>query len=291
MGLGSVASEDDAAADAEIPSDSASNDSAADSSQPIDAGADNSTDTSLVDALNDPPNDTSSDTITADTGVLDEPDGGLIDAPSDTINDSQSADSSLDAPDGEIADASTDVADSAALDCGIFDASSDVADSAKPDVTLPDATAASIDSTTVAGDSLAVDRVRQGDGAISADGQMDGAFVLTAYGEIVGVVLMSTDATGTPSGGQQWDTYVGTTKIPAALGSGFSVGSSTWQLGVWEGTVPLNLADGSLTHLPLGPHTLHIYGSNSGYFVTGKHLRVVAELANGTLIRGPVVTY
>jgi len=224
-----------------------------------------------------------------DTSGSDAPDAGPdIQVPDGPAPDADVPDT-IEAPDSPAEDAfdssAEDVFEAEASD----DAGEDAFESDAPEP--PDAPAPVVESMTVAPDSLTVDRVRTGDGAVSADGALDAAFVVSLYGEPVGIVLISCDAAGAPSGGQEWDTYVGTATIPAEVGAGFVVGSSTWQLGVWEGAVPLNAGDGSLVPVPQGAHTLQLYAANSGFFVAGSHFRVVVELAGGQVLWGPVVTY
>lgn len=238
--------------------------------------------------------------------------GEPLDAQTDTAALADSAvahDARVDAADGDtsLVDSGgpdTAVADTNPLDTGLGDTRPDLGtlDTAVVD-TAGDSTAldtgsdmgadagVAIGATSVASDSLAVDRVRGSDGAIATDGTRDGAFLVTLQGPFVALALITTDTAGAPSGSQQWDTYVGTKAVPAAIGAGFSVGSQTWQLGVWEGTTLVNKADGSLGPLGPGPHALHVYAQPSGWFSAGKYFRVVAELADGTLVRGPVVTY
>ena len=48
--------------------------------------------------------------------------------------------------------------------------------------------------------------------------------------------------------------------------------------------------DGNID-LGAGSHSLTICASNSGYFVTGQNFRLIAELPDGTLVHGPVVTH
>ncbi len=264
-----------------------------DSSKP-DSGPVDASDADVLDASD-------ADVLDAsDADVLDASDADVLDASDADVLDAADADV-LDAADADVLDAAdADVLDAAdASDATVEDVSQDAplgdvvaADVADSDVAeAPEAAAPAIESTFVAADSMAVDRVRTGDGPIVADGAMDGAFIVSLYGEIVGLALISTDAVGKPAGGQQWDTYVGAATIPTGVGAGYTVGSSTWQLGVWEGALARNASDGSLVPLPLGTHTLRLYGASSGYFVTGRTFRVVAELAGGGVILGPVVTY
>jgi hypothetical protein len=145
--------------------------------------------------------------------------------------------------------------------------------------------------TTVDPTSRTVDLVSPGDGAIAANGQDDGVFRVDVTGPLVALTLIRTDAAGTPAGSQQWDTWVGADVIPAQLGGAFAVGSLTYQLGVFglDGTL-LNDAAGRLT-LAAGAHSLRVAGADVGSFVAGTHFRVVAARPDGTLVRGPVVTY
>ena len=147
-----------------------------------------------------------------------------------------------------------------------------------------------VGATTVAPNSLGVDLVRPGDGAIMTDGVKDGVVDVQVTGPAVALTLIRTNAAGAPMNNQQWDTWVGADAIPADLGGGFAVGSTTYQAGVFEGATVLNDASGRLT-LSAGPHTLRIAGANVGSFVAGTHLRVVLEAPDGTLVRGPVLTY
>jgi hypothetical protein len=187
----------------------------------------------------------------------------------------------------DAAETASDTGNDTGVDAGI-DTGADAADTAGD--AGPEAGAV-VGASSVASDSLSVDRVRGSDGAIASDGTKDGAFLVTLEGPIVALALISTDAAGAPSGAQEWDTYVGTKAVPAGIGAGYTAGSQTWQLGVWEGATLLNKADGSLGPVAAGPHSLHLYAQPSGWFVAGKHLRVVAELPDGTIAKGPVVTY
>jgi len=257
--MGSGAFDEDPLYDGGAVADSSTTDTSADVSQAQDAASDTS-----VDAVFD----------SSDSSPSSDADASPFDAPLSDASDSEQPDTG--APDAPFSDA--------------YDAS----DSGLPDTGAPDApqpTTSAIYTTTIAGNSQTVDRVRPSDGAIAPDGVIDGTFVVTAYGEFVGFAMISTDASGTPAGISQWDTYVGSSKIPAGIGLNYLVGSSTWQLGIWEGSTILNKSDGSLSPTSLGFHTLMLYASNSGNLGPGKHFRVVAELADHTLIRGPVVAF
>jgi len=135
-----------------------------------------------------------------------------------------------------------------------------------------------------------VDIVRPGDGAIAGDGVNDGVFVADVYGPAIAITLIRTDASGAPFSGQQWDTWVGTDPIPAALGTPFAVGSSTYQLGVYEGITRLNDASGRVA-LTAGAHVLRVAGSSVGSFTGGSYFRLVLQAPDGTLSRGPVVAF
>jgi len=145
--------------------------------------------------------------------------------------------------------------------------------------------------TTVASSSLEVDRVSPGDGAITTDGQNDGVFDVHVTGPMIALTLIRTDAAGMPTSNQQWDTWVGTDAIPAELGTAFVAGSATYKLGVYDTAGGLlNDSSGRLA-LPAGQHAVRVAGSSVGSFVAGSHFRVVAQRADGVLVRGPVVDY
>jgi hypothetical protein len=138
-------------------------------------------------------------------------------------------------------------------------------------------------------ESLKVDRVGGGDGALVPNGQMDGAFDAVLEGPITAIFIASTDSAGTAIG-QQWDTIVGLGEMPAALRGPFLAGSSTAGLGVWEGGKFVNRPDGSI-ELPAGKHTVTLYAADSGWFREGNHFRVMVAFPDGCVAKGPVVPY
>ena len=180
--------------------------------------------------------------------------------------------------DGAVLDAAPD-ADATALDA---DADAAVLDAGPT---------TAVGATTVAATSLTVDLASPGDGTIATDGQKDGVFVVAITGPAIALTIIRTDSAGAPTSNQQWDTWVGSDAIPAALGTVFTLGSSTYQLGVYDnGGVLLNDAAGRVKLLA-GQQTLRVAGASVGSFVAGNHFRLVAQRPDGTLVRGPVVTY
>lgn len=170
------------------------------------------------------------------------------------------------------------------------DASSTVDAAVDPDASLDAGPPTAVGVTAVSALTLNVDLAKPADGAIGTDGQKDGVFDVDVTGPAIALVLIRTDAAGKPSGGQQWDTWVGADAIPGDLGASFSVGSSTYQVAVYEGLTLLNDANGRLT-LSAGAHSLRLAGSNAGSFSAGKYFRVVLQGPDGKLVRGPVVGY
>jgi hypothetical protein len=151
-------------------------------------------------------------------------------------------------------------------------------------------TTTAVGASAVSSVSLTVDLAKPADGPIATDGQKDGVFDVTMTGPAVALTVIRTDAAGAPTAKQEWDTWVGTDVIPAALAASFTVGATTYQLAVYESGVLVNDATGRVT-LSAGPHTLRVAGANVGSFVAGNHFRVVAEAPDGGLVRGPVVAY
>jgi hypothetical protein len=149
---------------------------------------------------------------------------------------------------------------------------------------------AGVTAAAVAPDSHQVDKVSPRDGAIASDGAKDAAFDLTVTGPLSALAIIVTDANGKGTSNQIWDSIVGTDPIPAGMMVGFSVGSQTWQVGVFEGDTLLNRPDGRLPPLD-GTHQVRLYASDSGYFKPGTSFRLIAELPDGSLTLGPVFVY
>lgn len=135
------------------------------------------------------------------------------------------------------------------------------------------------------------DRVAPGDAALVPDGTCDAAFDIDIDGRVRALAVLSTDAAGNPSGGQQWDTFVGDTPIPAALGTGFPYGAWTWTLGVWSWDWPTTDAEGTLVDAgDIWPRSLRLQVANADAVTPGGHYRVVAELFDGTLVHSDPVS-
>jgi hypothetical protein len=157
-------------------------------------------------------------------------------------------------------------------------------------IVAPASSAAAVVAATVAPDSGMVDRVGRGDNALAPDGLPDQSVTMTVQGPIYQLVIISTDVSGAPAGGDENDTIVGSQPIPAAIGSPFTIGSQTWVLGVYENGRLLNNPDGSIPLLSSGMHTLTAYFSPGAGFGT-RHERIVAVGVDGILALGPVVTF
>jgi hypothetical protein len=135
----------------------------------------------------------------------------------------------------------------------------------------------------VSGQSMVADGVSRN--AATRDGEVDGVFDVTVTGQVVAFVLLTVDATGSPSGAQQWDTI----KVPASIGA--PLNSQTWVLGVEEGRATHNFPDGTIPVLAPGPHRLRLYASNSGWFKKGSYFRLYAVGANGVAVASAVLAY
>lgn len=207
--------------------------------------------------------------------------GGAVDAgrdaaaaPDATVDAAVDLDAGVDAP----ADGSVDL--DAAVDAGASDAA------------LIDDSAASADAapgtlTTSATAATQLDLIGPGDIALTPNGQNDGTISADVVGPITGFILVTTNAAGTPAGGQQWDTISGSETLPN-IGSGFNgAGSATWILGVFEGTTMLNDVNGNVS-LTAGAHSLTLVAAPSGYFTAGQHFRLYARGAGGAWTGGPV---
>jgi hypothetical protein len=214
-------------------------------------------------------------------------DVGTLDSSSDVRADTRvetAHDSALET-DFDTGSLDTGIADTGVVDTGVADTLPETGEDA-------DATTGTvIVSTAVASGSLTLDRVSRADDGVKPDGALDGAFDVVVSGPLVSLVMVSADASGVTCCGQQWDTIVGSTPMPSAIGGSFAIGASTWVLGVYEAATMLNKTDGSLTPLGAGTHKLVVYGSNSGVFVKGQHFRVMGQQPDGVLVKGPVATY
>ncbi len=123
---------------------------------------------------------------------------------------------------------------------------------------------------------IGFDMVGAGDSAVHPDGQPEGTFAASLEGPIDGLILVTTDASGAPCCGQQWDTLVGQDPLPH-IGSAFNgVGESTWVLGVMEKKSLVNDANGRVFLGP-GKHAVLIGGSPSGYFKPGQYFRLLVH--------------
>ena len=98
---------------------------------------------------------------------------------------------------------------------------------------------------------LAEDHIAFGDDLILPDGTRDFGFRIRISGEVLGFSLTSSDTKGNPIRGACWDTYVGATPMPKALGLFSDTGGETAALAVVDsqGTV-LN---------PKGPFPAHTF--------------------------------
>ncbi|MBK6692117.1 MAG: hypothetical protein IPG50_07925 [Myxococcales bacterium] len=221
--------------------------------------------------------------------------GGAVDAgrdaaatPDATVDAAVDLDAGVDAP----ADGSVDL--DAAVDAGA-DGSVDLdaaVDAGASDAALIDDSAASADAapgtlTTSATAATQLDLIGPGDIALTPNGQNDGTISAHAVGPITGFILVTTNAAGTPAGGQQWDTITGSETLPN-IGSGFNgAGSATWILGVFEGTTMLNDVNGNVS-LTAGAHSLTLVAAPSGYFTAGQYFRLYARGPGGAWTGGPV---
>ena len=78
------------------------------------------------------------------------------------------------------------------------------------------------------------------------DGVTDGVFEATVEGPIIALSLVTTNAAGTPVGGQIWNTIGG---------------DAIWDLGVEEDGALLNRPDRSIPTLAAGVHRLRLYAN------------------------------
>ena len=123
---------------------------------------------------------------------------------------------------------------------------------------------------------IGLDMVGKGDSAIYPDGEPDATIAAQLEGPIDGLVLVTTDSSGTPSGHQQWDTVVGQDPLPP-IGGGFDgVGGDTWVLGVMEKDVMRNDPTGRVVLGP-GKHSVLLTASSTGSFHAGQFFRVMVH--------------
>jgi len=90
--------------------------------------------------------------------------------------------------------------------------------------------------------------------------------------------------------GRPWDTIVDDDPLPTGVSGGFDRGSASWQLGVFDGEADRSLQrpDGSLVPLGEGRRLVHLYASDDGTIEEGTMLRVVGQLADGSVVEGSV---
>lgn len=138
---------------------------------------------------------------------------------------------------------------------------------------------------------IAADLTSSYDGRLQSDGVPDEALLVEASGAFVSLMLLTTDASGRPMGGQQWDTIVGNQPIPRETKSSYATGAQTWQLAVLADLQVQNAVDGSLRPLRTGPHSLTVYASGSRWFESGRYFRLYGELADGSLVESNVLAY
>lgn len=129
------------------------------------------------------------------------------------------------------------------------------------------------------------DLVSPGDKGLTGDGSNDGTIVATVVGPVDGLILVTTDSNGNPAGGQQWDTLSGSDALPN-IASGFTLGSQTWVLGVFENGVLVNDSDARIS-LGAGVHALTLAASSSGFFNAGQHFRLYVRAIGGSWTGGP----
>lgn len=154
-------------------------------------------------------------------------------------------------------------------------------------VVSPPATAA-IYTASVATRHAWSDRVSAADGAVAPDGKIDPRIDVYLEGRFVALMLVPV-IPRTHRQGRPWDTIVEDDRLPSGVSGGFERGSASWQLGVFdgEGDRSLQRPDGSLTPLGGGRRLVHLYASDDGTIEEGSVLRVIGQLADGSLVEGP----
>ncbi len=143
-------------------------------------------------------------------------------------------------------------------------------------------------SVKLAADSFRASHAGGQDGAIVDDAAPDAAIDVNVGGAVKAIGLLTVDAAGKPSDGQQWDTWVGDSKIPAAIGTSFATGGETWQLAVLENGAVKNAADGTLAPLPATPHTLTVYATDSGHWIADRRFAIFVERPDGKIERSNI---
>jgi hypothetical protein len=133
------------------------------------------------------------------------------------------------------------------------------------------------------------DRVSAVDGAPAPDGKLDPRIDVYLEGRFVALIVVPVSA-NTRRRGRPWDTIVDDDPLPSAVSEGFERGSASWQLGVFDGDGDRSLQrpDGSLVPLGDGRRLVHLFASDDGTIEEGTILRVVGQLADGSLVEGPV---
>jgi len=148
---------------------------------------------------------------------------------------------------------------------------------------------AAIFSASVAAKYAWADRVSAVDGAPAPDGKVDPRIDVYLEGRFVALMLVPVGP-NKHRGGRPWDTIVEDDPLPSGVSGGFERGSASWQLGVFDGEADRSLQrpDGSLVPLGEGRRLVHLYASDDGTIEDGTILRVVGELADGSIVEGPV---
>lgn len=133
------------------------------------------------------------------------------------------------------------------------------------------------------------DKVSDRDGPLKPDGNPDVVLTLVETGPIRSILMLELNKDGKAESTGQWDTIVGEQPIPKAYGAAYEHGKEGWQLGVIEKGKVLNAADGTLTPIGDGAHTLDLHIENGGHFDgASRSFQVRIERPDGTIAKSNV---
>jgi hypothetical protein len=150
--------------------------------------------------------------------------------------------------------------------------------------------AGAIRALALSNESLHVDKVGLGDGALHPDGIMDLAFTASIDGPLNALFLYTCDEKGVAAGLFRADTLVGSQEAPTELGGQLETGDMSVGIGVSENGKFINNDNGSVT-IAEGPHNVTLYAAHTGRLRDGSHVCLYGRRPDGSLAHSPVIAY
>lgn len=163
---------------------------------------------------------------------------------------------------------------------------------AQPAITMRPLVTPAIFSSGVAARFAWADHASAVDGAPAPDGKPDPRIDVYLEGRFVALMLVP-DSANTHRYRRPWDTIVEDDPLPTTATGGFERGSASWQLAVLDGEAERSLQrpDGSLIPFGGGRRLVHLFASDDGTIEEGTTLRVLGQLADGSLVEGPAFAF